>query len=150
MRFPKNSRGIYVPLAVAGCTALTLWACSSPTDPLSPPGGGSHYELDSREFQLTVSPVLTAHGCDAGGGCHGGGIRGTLALSPVEDKNLLFDFEQISLQVDGLDPHGSPVLTKPLAVNAGGDPHSYEAFDSTDDPGYLAILAWIESGEFVQ
>ena len=105
--------------------------------------------LDFQGFQATVSPILTAHGCDAAG-CHGGGIRGTLALSSIEEKDLLFDFEQISLQVDGLDPAGSPVLTKPRAESAGGTPHSYKGFASTDDAGYLAILAWIEAGEFAR
>jgi hypothetical protein len=150
VRFPKYARGVCAPFATAGCAALTLWACSTPTEPVSPPGGGNRYVLDFQEFQTTVSPILTVHGCDAGGGCHGGGIRGTLALSPVEDKDLVFDFEQISLQVDGLDPSLSPVLTKPLALSAGGDPHSYEGFASTDDVGYVAILSWIESGAFAQ
>ena len=150
MRFPKYARGVFAPFATVGCAAVTLWACSTPTDPLPPPGGGSRYVLDFQEFQATVSPILTAHGCDAGGGCHGGGIRGTLALSSVEEKDLRFDFEQVSLQVDGLDPTGSPVLTKPLAESAGGTPHSYKGFASTDDAGYLAILGWIENGEFAR
>jgi hypothetical protein len=104
--------------------------------------------LDQERFATEVAPVLGRHGCDAGGDCHGGGIRGTLALSPREEKDLLFDFEQVSLQVDGEEPEASPILRKPLAAEAGGGPHSMTAFLTREDPDYRTILAWIEAGVF--
>ena len=73
-----------------------------------------------------------------------------LLVRPMGRRTSRPSVQAIILQVDGLDPSRSPVLTKPLAVSAGGDPHIYEAFASTDDPGYLAILAWIQSGEFAE
>jgi len=44
------------------------------------------------------------------------------------------------------DPPASPILTEPLAIAAGGTSHSVKVFDSTSDPDYQAILAWITAG----
>ena len=99
-------------------------------------------------FEATIHPVLVARGCSAAGDCHGGGIRGTFELSPPDDVDLAFDFEQSVLQVNGYAHEESPLLTKPLAEPAGGTPHSHEPFATADDPDYQAILAWIEAGEF--
>lgn len=123
-------------------------SCRGPAEPPAPPGGGREFTLDFALFTESVAPVLTHQGCDRDGDCHGGGIRGTFALSPVETKNVVFDFEQASMQVDPYDPTESPLLKKPLAEAAGGVPHSYQPFASTDDPGYQALLGWIERGEF--
>jgi len=137
-----------VLLALVGGTLLTHLGCSSPTDPPAPPTGGSEFVLDFRQFESSVYPILSRHGCDAEGACHGGGIRGTLVLSPQDDKDSNFDFQQVVLQVDGANPVASPLLTKPLAVADGGTAHSYEGFLSTSDEDYQAILAWIEDGKF--
>jgi len=131
-----------------GAVLVLVSGCTTPTDPPAAPGGGRTFTLDYASFSTSVEPVITSRGCDAGGDCHGGGIRGTLALSPAGDKDPVFDFEQLSLQVDGADPEASPLLRKPLAEAAGGTPHGYVAFTSTDDPGYQAILAWIRDGVF--
>jgi hypothetical protein len=128
-----------VPLLVAGC--------SSPSEPPPPPGGGVRLELSLTAFTQSVAPVLTQHGCDAGGNCHGGGIRGTFELSPPEAKDAEFDFEQASLQVNAYDRDLSPLLMEPLAQSAGGGTHAVQPFASTDDPGYQAIRAWILAGE---
>jgi hypothetical protein len=126
---------------------LGLPACSSPTAPPPPPGGGQQAVLNFEMFDQTVEPVLVQHGCDAAGDCHGGGIRGSLELSPPGAKNVRFDFDQVSLQVWPTNPDASPILTEPLAAHAGGTPHPFKPFDSTSDPGYQAILAWIQAGE---
>jgi hypothetical protein len=123
-----------------------LHGCSAPTAPPPPPGGGSQITLGFEEFEQSVSPVLERHGCDATGDCHGGGIRGSLELSPPGSKDLRFDFDQIALQVSAAAPEQSPVLTEPLAVAAGGTPHSFKAFDSTGDADYQAIQALIRDG----
>jgi hypothetical protein len=146
-----HARSFGVPaLAGFGLMAASFLSpgCTTPADPPAAPTGGQTFTLDYGMFQASVEPVLTAKGCDAGGDCHGGGIRGTLALSPEDAKDSAFDFTQVSLQVDGLDPSASPILLKPLAEDAGGAPHGFVAFTSTDDPGYQTILAWIQAGVF--
>ena len=129
-------------LAVA-LAATASAGCAGPSAP-EPPGGGEDYLLDFTQFQTSVAPVLVDAGCHAGA-CHGGGIRGTLELSPPDALDPAFDFEQVRLQVDPWSPENSPILTKPLA---NAEPHAWEPFASTDDPGYQAILAWILAGEF--
>lgn len=120
--------------------------CSSPTAPTPPPGGGQSIVLSFSEFEQTVEPVLMARGCDAGGDCHGGGIRGSLELSPAGAKDVQFDFDQVVLQVSATNRPSSPILTEPLAIAAGGTPHSVKPFASTSDPDYQAILGWIMDG----
>jgi hypothetical protein len=126
---------------------LGLAGCSSPTAPPLPPGGGQVLVLNYDQFEQTVEPILVQHGCDAEGDCHGGGIRGSLELSPPTAKNVRFDFDQVVLQVSSSSPATSPILTEPLAAHSGGTPHPVKPFDSTNDPGYQAILAWIQAGE---
>lgn len=120
--------------------------CSSPTAPPAPPGGGTSLVLSFAQYQQDVAPILAAHGCDAGGDCHGGGIRGSLQLSPIGDKDPQFDFDQVSLQVLATDREQSPILTEPLALAAGGTPHQTKPFADTTDVGYQAILDWILAG----
>lgn len=137
--------------ASAAAAALLTAAGCRPADPVmpDPPGGGAAWVWDEAMFAATVAPVFTARGCDSVD-CHGGGIRGTFALSPAGDKDLAFDFAQAGWQADGGDPAASALLRKPLAVSAGGAPHAGDAdggiFDSTADPDYQAILAWIAAG----
>lgn len=156
----SNGRAAFVAprLCVPACRLSCLCFCvlavgcrtADPTTP-PPPGGGRTFVLDQAVFTATVAPVLTARGCD-NAACHGGGIRGTFALSPAADKDLDFDFEQSRLQVDGALPESSPLLRKPLFAAAGGSAHAGEAsgsgFASMDDPDYQAILAWIAAGEY--
>jgi hypothetical protein len=120
---------------------------ASPTDP-PPPGGGATYVLSFDEFATRVNPVLTRLGCD-NMSCHGGGIRGTFALTPPGDKNDAVDFEQARLQVYPPDPAESPLLLKVMGAECGGVPHAGGAFFfSFDDPDYITILTWIENGEY--
>jgi len=130
---------------IAGC------GLSSPTDNAPPPTGGQAYVLDYNEFATRIDSMLTERGCD-NLSCHGGGIRGTFELSPSTDKDVDMDFSQVSLQVNPAVPSDSPVLVKPLAVAAGGVAHTADSvqfgFVDVDDPMYMAILAWIESGEY--
>ena len=135
------------PLALAlSVLPGVVQGCSSPTAPVDPPGGGQRLTLDFTQFEQSVEPVLMAHGCDATGDCHGGGIRGSLELSPPGAKNAQFDFDQVVLQVSASNRSASPILTEPLALSAGGTPHSFKPFASTSDADYQAILAWIMAG----
>ena len=97
-------------------------------------------------FEQTVSPVLESRGCSATGDCHGGGIRGSFQLSPPTAKNIRFDFDQAILQVSASTRDSSPILTEPLALAAGGTPHSFKPFATAADTDYQAIRSWIMAG----
>ncbi len=130
---------------------LALWAgvhgCASPpTRPPAPPSGGHTLALSYTDFQSSVSPILERQGCDAGGDCHGGGIRGTFQLSPATAKDPVFDFDQVVLQVVPVERDSSPILTRPLAIAAGGTPHPYKPFNTAGDSDYMTIRAWILAG----
>lgn len=86
------------------------------------------------------------HGCDAEGDCHGGGIRGTLQLSPPAAKDTLYDFGQVSLQVTASTPDASPILTEPLAVSSGGTTHAVKVFADTNDTEWRTLRAWVRAG----
>jgi hypothetical protein len=137
---------------LVGSTALTValtGGCerASTTDP-NPPSGGQTYVLDYDVFATSIDSLLSSYGCD-NMTCHGGGIRGTFELSPAGNKDVGFDFAQARLQVYGNDPVSSPLIMKPLAPECGGPGHAGGfVFTELDDPNYLAILAWIEAGEF--
>jgi len=141
-----NIRSAVVLTLALGVLLGAAPGCRSATAPPTPPGGGQTLNLSFAQFEQDVSPVLVAHGCDATGDCHGGGIRGSFQLSPPGAKNPRFDFDQTVLQVSASQPAASPILTEPLAVDAGGTPHSVKVFASTSDPGYQAILSWIMTG----
>ncbi|NOT34270.1 MAG: hypothetical protein HOP12_08895 [Candidatus Eisenbacteria bacterium] len=121
--------------------------CSSPTEPPAPPSGGQQVVLSYALFQSSVEPVITRHGCDAEGDCHGGGIRGTLELSPPGAKNAQFDYNQLSLQVWATALESSPILTEPLAIAAGGTPHQFKPFATKSDSDWVALHAWVTSEE---
>jgi len=128
-RHPFRSSAAAALLLLAG--SGILHGCRSATAPEPKiPGGGT-------------SLPLTRQGCDAGGDCHGGGIMGTFALSPESAKDSQFDFQQVSLQVSATQPDSSPILTRPLALAAGGVPHPYKPFASVADSDYQAIHGWI-------
>jgi hypothetical protein len=138
----RNAAGLAALLALAS----GLQGCSKPTAPPAPPGGGQQLNLSFDLFVATVEPVLVRHGCDAGGDCHGGGIRGTLQLSPQTAKDVNFDYNAVVLEVDPSPPESSLILTKPLALAAGGTPHQIKPFATTSDSDYQAILHWIQDG----
>jgi len=133
-------------MAILVGSPLVALGCVSPTAPPPPPSGGPPFTPSYEQFVATVEPVLQRHGCDAGGDCHGGGPRGALELSPSGAKNTRFDFDQVSLQVNPVSPDSSRILTKPLALAAGGVPHGVKPFASTSDSDYVAIRAWILTG----
>ena len=145
-RLDLNSR--MIALALLGALALLsgVQGCMSPTEPPTPPGGGHVLVLSYPMFVSRVEPVLVRQGCDATGDCHGGGIRGALQLSPPTAKDPQYDFNQVILEVYPTDRDRSLILTKPLALAAGGVPHSFKPFASVADTDYLAIRGWVDAG----
>ena len=145
----SRAHGLRAASLVVASLALpgVVHGCSPPTGPPEPPGGGQRLTLSYEQFEQSVAPVLVQHGCDATGDCHGGGIRGSLELSPPGAKDMRFDFDQVVLQVSAATPDASPILTEPLAIEAGGTPHGVKPFASTADSGYQAIRQWILDGE---
>jgi len=139
--------GLVAAISLGG---FALWAlaqgCQSPTAPPAAPSGGQVLVLSYPMFVSQVEPRLERLGCDATGDCHGGGIRGTLQLSPPTAKDPAFDFNQCSTEVYPTMRDSSLLLTKPLALAAGGTPHSYKPFASVADTDYQAIRGWILAG----
>ncbi|MEZ4654034.1 MAG: hypothetical protein R3E12_10745 [Candidatus Eisenbacteria bacterium] len=143
---PGNpSAGWRTSIPAAGALGFVLLACAGPTDPPDPPTGGQELVLDFARFESDVLPVLTQQGCDAGGDCHGGGIRGP-SRSPRSKKRIRSSTSSRPPAGPSGGTGGEPLLIKPLAVAAGGAPHSYKVFETTDDPGFVAIRGWIEAG----
>jgi len=114
--------------------------------PPAPPGGGTALHLDYTTFASAIEPMLVAHGCDAEGDCHGGGIRGTLQLSPSTAPNARYDYDQIVLQVTAAHPDQSPILTRPLADAGGGTAHPLKVWADTNDTEYRTVRAWVRAG----
>jgi len=141
-RHPFRTSAAAALLLLAGSGILHGCRSAAAPEPKIP-GGGTSLPLSYPLFVSAVEPVLTRQGCDAGGDCHGGGIMGTFALSPESAKDSQFDFQQVSLQVSATQPDSSPILTRPLALAAGGVPHPYKPFASVADSDYQAIHGWI-------
>lgn len=140
-----RTRSAAVLLTSLALSALAQ-SCVSPTAPPAPPSGGHTLTLDYARFQSDVEPRLQRMGCDATGDCHGGGIRGTLQLSPPDAKDSAYDFAQVSLQTSTVAADSSAVLQQPLDLAAGGHPHPYKTFASRADSDYVAIRGWIQTG----
>lgn len=145
MRNSAIRHGLAHALALSALASIVA-GCMQPSAPPRPPSGGQRLMLDYDAFVANVEPVLQRRGCDAGGDCHGGGIRGTLELSPSTAKNARFDFDQVVMQVYPTARDSSPVLLRPLALVAGGTPHPAKPFASTDDSDFVAIRTWIRAG----
>ncbi len=123
-----------------------LLGCASPAAPPAPPAGGTPLHLDYASYASAVEPILVAHGCDAAGDCHGGGIRGTLQLSPSTAKDTRYDFDQVVLQISAANADQSAILTEPLALAAGGTAHSVKVFADTSDSEWRTLRAWVRAG----
>ena len=140
---PRRSTAIAFALAAL---SGVVHGCSTPTQPAPPPAGGRSLDLNYDQFVAQVEPIIVHHGCDAVGDCHGGGIRGSLQLSPPSAKNPRYDFDQVALEVSAYTPDSSLILTKPLALAAGGTAHSVKPFAPTADSEYQVVRGWILAG----
>ncbi len=101
------------------------------TDPTTP---------DYKTFVDRVNPVLG--GTCAAGNCHGSPTNSmylTCGTTPEQTRwNYFAAGDYVST-----DPESSELLRRTVALNAGGTYHEGGTlFQSMDDPGYQAILAW--------
>jgi hypothetical protein len=133
---------------LAAAAVLALTGCGD--DPAAtrpgPPSGGQEVVLDFSRYVEEVAPALARNNCSAGGDCHGAGLRGTFEMSPAGDVDHVFDFEQVTAQVDPHDRLASPLLQKPLAEAVGGTPHSHEPFADESDADFVVIRDWVLDG----
>ncbi len=141
-----HPRRVLLAVLVLATAAAASPGCAKPTAPPAPPSGGRTITLSYAQFADSVEPVLSRQGCDAEGDCHGGGIRGTLALSPPSAKDTLYDFHQVTRQVSAYVPDSSAILRAPLALDAGGTPHPFKPFGSTADPDWRTMRGWVDAG----
>jgi hypothetical protein len=149
MDYHHNNRGMGIFRRVGWVVALLPAACGSQsTTAPAPPHRAPAYVMSHDEFVAAVAPVLSKHGCD-NASCHGGSTTLEFRLSPRDAKDLSFDFAQACRQVYPSNPAESPLLMKPLAEECGGNSHAGGAyFYSFEDPDYVAMLTWIEKGEY--
>jgi len=115
-------------------------------------------QLDQAVFETTIQPILDARGCSQAG-CHyrdknnpnSGGPGGSLRIfdcsgSSCSAEQLLANHDSAAGMANMANPTTSKLLTKPLALSAGGVQHlGGDIFFSTADADYLAILGWIQS-----
>jgi len=115
-------------------------------------------QLDQTTFATTIQPILDSRGCSQQG-CHyrdkndpnTGGPGGSFRIydcvgnSCTPDQSLA-NYDSASGMADIANPTGSKLLTKPLALAAGGIQHlGGDIFPSTTDPDYVAMLGWIQN-----
>lgn len=115
-------------------------------------------QLDQTVFAATIQPILDARGCSQAG-CHyrdknspnTGGPGGSFRVfdcsgNSCTAQQVLANFESSAGMANIANPGSSKLVTKPLALSAGGVQHlGGDIFLSTADPDYAAILAWIQS-----
>jgi hypothetical protein len=138
-------------LSAIGCTSEKAWKGDVPN-------------VDMQAFAMNVYPVLMRD-C-AFNDCHGGPHRffqvfgpGRVRLDPTLDSQMPPTDQEIEVSYERarsmLITTGpvtqSLLLTKPLAIKAGGaghrgvDAYGRNVYESKDAPGYQAILQWAES-----
>ncbi len=115
-------------------------------------------QLDQSVFETTIQPILDARSCSEAG-CHyrdknnpnTGGPGGSFRIfdcsaDSCSPEQLLANHDSAAGMANLANPTTSKLLTKPLALAAGGVQHlGGDIFMSTADPDYAAILGWIQS-----
>ena len=141
--------------AIVQLALLAVAGCSAQAEELEIP------DADMRRFAAEAYPILLAN-C-AFSTCHGDGKRplsvfgpGRTRLdpeldvyAPVTAEEIAFSYARArSMLIDPEGPRRSPLLRKPLAVEAGGakhegdDPWGGAVFASKRDPRYEALFFW--------
>ncbi len=115
-------------------------------------------QLDQVAFAAAIQPILDTRGCSQAG-CHyrdksnpnTGGPGGSFRIfecsgAPCTPEELLANYDSAAGMANFANPTTSKLLTKPLALSAGGVQHlGGDVFLSTADADYAAVLGWIQS-----
>lgn len=115
-------------------------------------------QLDQAVFESTIQPILDSRGCSQAG-CHyrdksnpnSGGPGGSLRIydctgDSCTPEQLLANHDSAAGMANLPNPTTSKLLTKPLALSAGGVQHlGGDIFMSTTDQDYTTILGWIQN-----
>jgi len=151
-------RTVGEPARTAILVAATVTLLTAGCGEVAPGEETAIGQLDQTVFELTIQPILDARGCSQAG-CHyrdksnpnSGGPGGSLRIfecsgNPCSTDELLANHDSSAGMANLSNPAASKLLTKPLALAAGGVQHlGGDIFVSTADPDYAAILGWIQS-----
>lgn len=156
----KGRTGGAAAAVAVRAAAAALAACAAPEGALAIP------DADPAGFRDRVYPILLA---DCGfPACHGDPRRffsvfgpgrtrldpATAIYDPATPDELAHSFTRARSML--ISPEGvrrSPLLRKPLAVEAGGaghagaDPWGANVFGSKTDPRFVALFFWATAGE---
>ncbi|MFZ5861967.1 MAG: hypothetical protein ACOYXR_03850 [Nitrospirota bacterium] len=115
-------------------------------------------QLDQSVFATAIQSILDARSCSQGG-CHyrdkdnpnSGGPGGSFRVFDCSGNSctadqLLANSDSAAGMANLANPTTSKLLTKPLALAAGGIQHlGGDIFMSATDADYVAILGWIQN-----
>ncbi|VAX29127.1 hypothetical protein MNBD_NITROSPIRAE01-229 [hydrothermal vent metagenome] len=115
-------------------------------------------ELDHEVFKTNIQAVLDNRGC-SNGACHirdkndpfAGGPGGNLRLyectvAPCTAEQLQANHDSAAGMANLVNPSGSLLLKKPLALSISGVQHlGGDIFLSAADADYLTLFSWIQS-----
>lgn len=117
---------------------------------------------DRALFDAEVWPILVR---DCGfNECHGGSPRffrvvgpgherldpATKLTAPVTEAELQLSYDRARSMLDADEPSQSPLLRKPLAVEAGGSGHEgtdsfgRNVYPSAEDPSFQTLVRWVQ------
>ncbi len=139
---------------IVGLLLISLSGCGT----VDPGEEGIVGTLDHNIFKTTVQPVLDNRLC-SDSGCHfrdktdpnTGGPGGSFRIFecnvvPCTSEELRANHDSTAGMANLVNPAGSKILKKPLALSIGGLQHlGGDIFASETEADYLAILSWIQS-----
>lgn len=138
--------------------AATLALCGTGCGRIDPGEQEALGQLDDTVFAAAIQPILDVRSCSQTG-CHyrdksnpnTGGPGGSLRIydctgGSCTPEQLLANHDSAAGMANLPNPTTSKLLTKPLALSAGGVQHlGGDIFMNTTDPDYATILGWIQN-----
>ena len=150
-----------VTLCMVGAVlaGIVLAGCPGPENPYRP-----YPEPDFNRFEALVQPILAASCSNLG--CHGDlnrrltlystdylraepSVPGTPLEERISDAELAWNYDSLAARlIDVESADDAHVLLKCLDPEAGGIVHAdgFIVFYTTDDPDYVVLRDWIETG----
>jgi hypothetical protein len=148
-------RGMPVATMPIAAALMALGTACGTVDPGTTDAIG---QLDAAVFAASIQPILDTRGCSQAG-CHyrdkndpnSGGPGGSLRIfdcsgNSCTPEQVLANHESASGMANLANPTTSKLLTKPLALSAGGIQHlGGDIFPDVTDPDYVTVLTWIQN-----